>query len=273
MLLTLTREPNSIPPSKNALGSLGRAVLQQIRECGRAGLMLVLALYSIRYIFRRRARRETVMQMYVMGIKSLGVITTVALFIGMILALQAGLEMARWNREQYIGAGVMVTMLREMAPMMTGLILAACVGSSIAAQIGTMTVNEEIAALEVMSIDPIEFLMTPRVVAIVIMTPLLSFYSTMMGVFGGGVVGMTQLNVAWSRYWHYALEIARQRDLWVGLLKGAVYGMLIATLACHQGFNTTGGAVGVGFSTRRAVIASFLAILISGFFITKLFYV
>ena len=114
--------------------------------------------------------------------------------------------------------------------------------------------------------------MTPRLVAIVIMTPLLSFYSTIMGVIGGGLVGMTQLNVEWARYWNYALEYAELRDLYVGLLKGAVYGVIIATVSCHQGFNTTGGAVGVGFATRRAVVASFLSILVAGYFITQLFY-
>ncbi len=273
MLLNLTKEPTNTPPANNIFGSLGRFILFQISEVGRSVTMLLLAFFEMRRIYKRRARRETIIQMYIMGIKSLGVITTVAVFIGMILALQTGLELRRWNQEMYIGAGVMVTMLREMAPLMTGLILAACVGSSIAAQVATMTVNEEIAALEIMSIDPIEFLMTPRLLAILIMIPLLSFYTTIMGVTGGAVVGVTQLNVVWARYWDYALEYAVLRDLYVGLLKSCVYGVIIVMIACHQGFAATGGAVGVGFATRRAVVSSFLVILVAGYFITQMFYV
>jgi len=137
--------------------------------------MLLSAISSIRYSFTERARREVLSFMFTAGIKSLGVITIVAVFTGMILALQTGIELRRFNQEVFIGTAVMVSMLREMGPFMTAQILAACVGSSIAAQLGTMVVSEEVAALEIMSIDPVRFLVTPRLVAMCIMTPLLSF--------------------------------------------------------------------------------------------------
>jgi phospholipid/cholesterol/gamma-HCH transport system permease protein len=167
----------------------------------------------------------------------------------------------------------MVSMLREMGPFMTGLILAACVGSSIAAQVGTMVVNDEIAALEIMSIDPVRYLMTPRLAAMAVMTPVLSFYTCVMGMLGGGLVGMTQLNVSWSQYMTVALDYARTKDLFVGLFKALLFGVIITTVACYEGFSTTRGAVGVGMSTRRAVISSFLLILIVGYFVTRFFYV
>ena len=213
------------------------------------------------------------MQMFVAGIKSLGVITVVAVFTGMILALQTGLEMRKFNQEVFIGSAVMISLLREMGPFMTGLILAACVGSAMAAQLGTMVVSEEVAALETMSIDPVRFLFTPRLVAMALMTPLLAFYTCIMGVLGGGIVGATQLGVPWAAYIDNATRFAGVKDLYVGLLKSFLFGIIIATVSCHEGFSTTQGAVGVGMSTRRAVIISFLIILIVGYYVTRLFYV
>ncbi len=243
------------------------------RDTGRAILLLAEAVVCLRFMFARRSRREIVHQMFVGGIKSLGVITVVASFTGMILALQTGIEMRRFGQEVFIGAAVMVSMLREMGPFMTGLILAASVGSAIAAQMGTMVVSEEIAALELMSINPVRFLVMPRLVAMVIMTPLLSFYSCIMGVVGGGIVGMTQLGVPWSAYIDNATRFAENKDLLVGMLKAFLFGIIIVITACHQGFGTSQGAVGVGNATRRTVILSFLVILIVGYFVTRMFYV
>lgn len=252
---------------------MGRQVLGVTRDAGRALILLFEALLCIRTILTRRARRETILQMFIGGIKSLAVITVVAAFTGMILALQTGIEMRKFGQEVYIGAAVMVSMLREMGPFMTGLILAASVGSAIAAQMGTMVVSEEIAALELMSINPVRFLVMPRLVAMMIMTPFLSFYSCIMGVVGGGVVGMTQLNVPWSAYIDNAIRFAENKDLFVGMLKAFLFGIIIVITACHQGFGATQGAVGVGNATRRTVILSFLTILVAGYMITRAFYV
>jgi len=187
--------------------------------------------------------------------------------------LQTGLALRQFNQEVNIGTAVMVSMLREMGPFMTGLILAACVGSAIAAQLGTMVVSDEIAALEIMSINPVRYLVMPRLAAMLVMTPMLAFYTCIMGVVGGGIVGMTQLNVSWAAYIDNATSMAEVKDLYVGLFKAVVFGAIITISACHEGFSTTQGAVGVGFATRKAVIVSFLLILVAGYFITRLFYV
>ncbi len=187
----LTREPEYFPPSINTVGRIGRHALFLMRKLGQAIILLMLAITNIRYALTKRARREIVIQMFASGIRSLGVITVVAFFTGMILALQTGIALREFNQEVNIGTAVMVSMLREMGPFMTGLILAAAVGSSIAAQIGTMTISEEVAALELMGIDPVRFLVMPRLVAMMIMTPLLAFYTSIMGILGGGIVGMT----------------------------------------------------------------------------------
>ena len=269
----ITREPEFFPPSRNIFGSLGRGVVFAFRETGQATLLLFSAIVAMRFMFTKRSRREILVQMFVFGIKSLGVITVVAVFTGMILALQTGIELRKFNQEVNIGTAVMVSMLREMGPFMTGLILAACVGSAIAAQIGTMVVSEEIAALEIMSIDPVRYLVMPRLVAMLLVTPMLAFYMCIMGVIGGGVVGQTQLGVAWGAYIDNATRFADVKDLVVGLLKAFLFGGIITISACHTGFSTTQGAVGVGYSTRKAVIVAFLYILIVGYFVTRLFYI
>ncbi len=240
---------------------------------GRGFLLLWHSLLSIRYVFRKRERREVIVQMFTCGIKSLGVITVVALFSGMIMALQTGIEMMRFHLEENIGTAVMVSMLREMGPFMTGLILAASVGSAIAAQVGTMVVSEEISALETMSIDPVRFLVMPRLIAMAIMTPILSFYTCVTGVIGGGIVGVTQLGVPWWTYFDNSTLFATTKDLYVGLFKAFLFGIIIVIVACHEGFSASQGAVGVGIATRRSVIASFLAILIVGYFVTKICYI
>ena len=268
----IVREPEFFPPTANALGSIGRLVLFACRRAGQALILLGETVWSLRFVFTPRARREVVDQMFVYGIRSLGVITIVAVFTGMILALQTGIELRRFNQEVNIGTAVMVSMLREMGPFMTGLILAACVGSAMAAQIGTMTVNDEIASLEIMSIDPVRYLMTPRLAAMMVMTPILSFYTCMLGVLGGGLVGMTQINVPWDQYIKTAMDNASTKDLFVGLFKALLFGLMITVVSCYEGFTAVQGAMGVGRAVRRSVITSFLLVLIVGYFVTRFFY-
>ncbi|MCX7590961.1 MAG: ABC transporter permease [Kiritimatiellae bacterium] len=268
----ILQEPETLPAPKSFTARLGRMVLGTCRSTGRAGLLFLEAMWSLRHLTSRRSRQEVLVQMFLAGIKSLGVVTVVAIFTGMILALQTGIELRKFNQEVNIGGAVMVSMLREMGPFMTGLILAACVGSAFAAQLGTMAVSEEIAALEVMSISPVRFLVMPRLVAMAIMTPTLAFYTCIMGVVGGGLVGMTQLGVNWSQYIENATYFADVKDLYVGLLKAFLFGIIITVVSCHEGFSARQGAVGVGLATRKAVIECFLFILIVGYFVTRLFY-
>lgn len=242
------------------------------RNTGIAVLMLLEAFRDIPFMFSKRHRHDVLHQQFLTAIKSLGVITVVGLFTGMILALQTGLELRRYGQEVYIGSAVTVVMLREMGPFMTGLIIAASVGSAMSAQIGTMTVSEEIAALEVMAIRPVRYLVTPRLVAMITMMPLLTVYTNIVGVVGGSLVGQTQLGVSMTAYMDNATQFAANKDLYVGLLKSILFGIIIATVACHQGFATTQGAVGVGKATRRTVVISFLVILTVGYMITRLFY-
>ena len=240
---------------------------------GRAGRLMAESLaYLPRVLFNPGARRSMLAQLYVTGIRTLPVITVVGLFTGMILGLQVGLALSRFNQEIFLGATVMVTLIRELGPFVTGICLSACVGSAMAAELGTMKVNDEIAALEIMSIPPVRFLVAPRMAALLAMSPLLAFYACVLGVIGGGLVGYTQLNVPFSQYMASAMSMAEPKDLFTGMLKAVVFGAVICTVSCHEGFETRLGAVGVGKATQRSVIISFLMILMSGYMITRLFY-
>ena len=250
-----------------------RGVLRLFSSIGWAGVVLVKSVVCFPpVVLRSRARADLVAQLYATGIRTLPVVTVVALFTGMILSLQVGLELARFNQEMYLGAAVMLTLIREMAPFSCGICFAAMVGSAIAAELGTMKVNDEIDALVIMGISPIRFLVAPRVLALVLMAPLVAFYCCIIGTVGGGLVGATQLNVDFGQYMSSAMSMARDKDLFTGLLKALVFGLLIGVISAAAGLGTRHGAIGVGKSTQRAVIVSFLAILISGYMITRAFY-
>ncbi len=269
----ISHEPDHFEPPANTLGALGRIFLLALRNTGRALLMLGEATLMLRFVGSRRNRREVMNQLFAVGIKSLSVITVVALFTGMILALQTGLELRRFGQEVNIGTAVTVVMVREMGPFMTGLIIAASAGAAIAAQLGTMAVSEEVAALEVMSINPARFLVMPRLAAMIVMMPILTVYTNIIGIAGGGIVGQTQLGVDINAYFENARLYVENKDLYVGLFKALLFGFIITAVACYQGFSAKEGAVGVGHATRRTVIVSFLTILVVGYMMTRLFYV
>ncbi|HOE01450.1 MAG TPA: ABC transporter permease [Kiritimatiellia bacterium] len=268
----ITREPPYLEPPVNAIAALGRRVIASCQGSGRALMMLLGAVKYLPFMFSRRNRADVMQQCYLVGIKSLGVVSVVGLFTGMILALQLGLALRTFGQEWTIGTLVCNAMLREMGPFMTGLVVAASVGSAIAAQIGTMTVSEEIAALDVMGIDPLRYLMMPRLVALAAMTPLLALYMDMIGLFGGSVVGATMLGVSYESYFDGAFRYTHNKDLYVGLLKAFIFGVIVVCVSCYQGFITGEGAVGVGRATRRTVVVSFLLILTLGYFVTRLAY-
>ena len=240
---------------------------------GRAGVVMVQSIaFMPSVLLLRRGLSDLFDQLYATGIRSLPVVTVVSLFTGMILSLQVGLELAKFNQEIYLGAAVMITLVRDMAAFSCGICLAACVGSAIAAEIGTMKVNDEVDALLVMGIPPMRFLAAPRVLALVLMAPLLTFFCCIVGTVGGGLVGSTQLDVDFRQFASSAMTVVTTKDLFVGLLKAGVFGLLIGAISVAEGLGTSLGATGVGKSTQRSVIASFLAILVFGYMITRVCY-
>jgi len=196
----------------------------------------------------------------------------VAIFTGMVLALQSGIELARFRQEAGIGTLVAASMCREMGPVMTAYILAGLIGSTIAAEIGTMKVSEEIDAMEVMSINPISYLVLPRIAAMALVCPLLTIYTDLIGIIGGAAVGKFILGVNFTLYFRNAQEALTLNDIYSGLFKAVVFGITIALVGCGQGLKAEGGAAGVGKVTMKAVVVSFIAILVFDYFLTWLFY-
>lgn len=268
--MRISYEAEYYPETGNYISDLGRFVLLNIRNSGRGLLMLFEAFVFFPMCFRRW--KELVRQMFIVSIKSFGVVSLVALFTGMILSLQAGIELRDYGQEMRVGIVVAETMFREMGPFMAALILAACVGSAMAAELGTMAVSEEIAALQIMSVNPVYYLVMPRVLAMMIMCPALTIYTNIIGVIGGGAVAYSQLDVEWVVYYDYAKMYLDMREILVGLFKSVIFALIVSGVGCYQGISARGGAVGVGIATRRAVVISFLLIISMGYFITRSFY-
>lgn len=263
-------QPEHYEKSPNTVGTAGRRLLLLARNAGRALGITAEACRWLGHLPRRR--REIVRQMYVCGIKSFGVTSVVALFTGMVLALQAGLVLQDYGQQVQVGTLVSQTLCREMGPFMTALILAASVGSAMAAELGTMQVSEEIAAMHVMSVNPASYLVMPRLVAFVIMCPVLTIYTNIVGIVGGMLVARTQLDVSTVAYYSNALQYLQNKEVYVGLFKAVVFSVVIVTVACYQGFTARNGAAGVGRATRVTVVHSFLLVLVTGYVITRMFY-
>ena len=220
----------------------------------------------------RRSRAALLRQMFVCGIQPIPVTMVVTIFTGMILALNGGLSLERIDQESLLGPVVAVSMFREMGPFMTALILAASVGSAMAAEVGTMKVSEEIDALEVMSIDPARFLVLPRLLAMAIMTPALTMYVVIVGTLGGAVAAYYQYQVPFALFKSEALRYLELKDVYTGLFKAFIFGIVIATVGCSHGLRTRGGAIGVGQATRQTVVVSYLLIIVLGYYVTFLFF-
>ncbi len=268
----ITREQQYYEPPANAVAAVGRRVLESLQGTGRALVLLFDAILQVPYALSRKNRADVMQQCFVVGLKSLGVVTVVGAFTGMILALQMGLGLRLFGQEHLVSTLVCNGILREMGPFMAGLVVAASVGSAIAAQMGTMTVAEEIAALDVMGISVPRYLVMPRLVALGVMMPALTVYMDVVGLLGGAVVGATMLGVSPESYFDGVFRHTYNKDLYVGLFKAFIFGLVIVCVSCYQGFTTTEGAVGVGRATRRTVVVSFLLILTLGYFVTRLFY-
>ena len=256
----------------------GKYVGEAIKGGGYTVGILLKTIFLLPFIYRKW--KETREQMYFVGVRTLPVVLVVAVFTGMIVALQTGIELKRIGSSQSIATIVPISMCREMGPFITAIILAATVGSAMAAEIGTMSVSEEITALEVMSIDPIHFLVLPRIIGLSIMCVILTAFVDLVGIIGGGIVGQIHLGVDLEFYFSQALDalrptgktIALPKDLYVGLFKSFVFGITISSIGCSAGLRAKGGALGVGQAVQQAVKNSVIMIIIFGYIITWFFY-
>ncbi len=214
--------------------------------------------------------RDMVEQFDAIGVGSLTVVLLTGMFTGMVLALQSGITLDKFGARSMVGQLVSASMVKELGPVLTGLIVAGRVGSGIAAELGSMMVTEQIAALRALGTDPIRKLVLPRILAGLVMVPLLTIVATGIGMVGAWIVTVTQLKVASSVYWNSVVAGLYIQDVWMGLMKPFFIGLTIASIGCHVGMRTSGGTQGVGRATTNAVVASSVAVIAVDFLLTKL---
>jgi phospholipid/cholesterol/gamma-HCH transport system permease protein len=216
--------------------------------------------------------RELVRQMARVGVESLPVVILTSLFTGAVMALQMFATLRRMNAEGFVGTLVALAMVRELAPVISSLLIAGRCGSAMGAELGTMRVTEQIDALEVLATDPVHYLMVPRVWATVLMLPLLIVVADAVGIAGGYLVSVNYFGANPVSYMENTFRYMDYDDVTSGLIKAAVFGLIVAVIGCQKGYYTRGGAEGVGRATTAAVVLASIAILIVDFFLTKILY-
>lgn len=213
--------------------------------------------------------RIFVQQMNQIGVDSTPIILLVSFFTGAVFALQTGYAFRLFNAETLVGSTVGLTLTRELAPVFTALMVTARVGSSMAAELGTMRVTEQMDALESMAVSPFHYLVVPRVIATTVMVPLLTGLFNFVGFMGAYLVGVGLLEIPEGPFIYRTEYFVDTDDLFGGLFKAAIFGFLIALISCYQGYRTKGGAAGVGRATTRAVVISSVTILVVDYFLTQ----
>ena len=221
---------------------------------------------------RRFFPRNTLRQLLDIGYYSLPVVGLTTLFTGMVLALQSYTGFTRFNAESAIAGVVVLSMTRELAPVLAGLMVAGRVGAAIAAEIGTMRVTEQIDALVTLSVSPFKYLVAPRVIAGTLTLPLLVLIGDVIGVFGGYIVSVFNLGFAPGQYLEQTWRVMEPMDVGSGLVKAAVFGLIVSLMGCYHGYHSGRGAQGVGAATTNAVVSASILILIFNYLLTQVFF-
>jgi phospholipid/cholesterol/gamma-HCH transport system permease protein len=214
-------------------------------------------------------RHDIVEQFDQIGIGSMTVVLLTGFFTGAVLALQSGLTLDQFGARPVVGRLVSASMVKELGPVLTGLMLTGRIGSGIAAELGSMVVTDQINALRALGTDPIRKLVVPRMLAGFFMAPVLTVIADFVGMVGGWLVARFQLQVASGLYWSSITDSLYMQDIWMGIIKPFVLGFVIVSIACHVGLRTTGGTQGVGKSTTESVVAGSVAVIAVDFFLTR----
>jgi len=248
----------------------GRSILAFLTSLGGGAMILWQAILGVP-TGNVRARDRITEQMAVVGFESLPIVLITMLFGGMVLGLQTAKEFVLFGAGQYVGGVVAVSMAREIAPTLTGIVVAARIGSSFAAELGSMKITNQIDALRALASDPVRYLVTPRLIAAAIMLPILTMYAHVTGMLGGALVAINA-GVSSQSFLDSASSFLEIHDIAGGLLKTMVFGVIIAVTSCYIGLNTEGGAAGVGRSTTSAVVWSIVLLYGSNFLMSWMLY-
>ena len=252
------------------LQPIGRTILAFMTATGRLSMFTAI---SVSHCFRPPLYPRLILrQMVEIGFYSLPVVGLTAIFTGMVLALQSYTGFARFSAESAIPNVVIISITRELGPVLAGLMVAGRVGAAMAAEIGTMRVTEQIDALDTLATNPFKYLVAPRLIAGVTMLPLLVLVADTIGVFGGYLVSTAKLGFNPATYIQNTMEFLEFQDVFSGVVKAAVFGFIITLMGCYQGYNSKGGAQGVGMATTNAVVSASILILSTNYLITELFF-
>jgi phospholipid/cholesterol/gamma-HCH transport system permease protein len=254
----------------NFLQTIGRVFLAFLATAGRLSLFTINAVsHCVRPPFYFRIIGK---QMIEIGYYSLPVVGLTAVFAGMVLALQSYTGFARFSAEGAIANVVVLSITRELGPVLAGLMVAGRIGAAMAAEIGTMRVTEQIDALTTLSTNPMKYLVAPRLIAGFLMMPLLVLVADVIGVFGGYLVAVHKLGFNPSNYLQNTMDFLEFSDVVSGLVKASVFGFIITLMGCYHGYNSKGGAQGVGMATTNAVVSASILILCSDYILTEIFF-
>jgi len=252
------------------LDRLGKSVLFYVEELGKiVALFFSTLFWAVRPPLKLK---NIIKQMEFVGVKSIFVVVLTGGFTGMVMALQSYYGFRLFSAESMVGSTVALGMTRELGPVLTSLMVTARAGSAMAAELGTMRVTEQIDALYVMAANPIKHLIVPRIIASILMVPLLTVVSDFVGILGGYLVGVGLLNINEGVFVKNITRIVDIDDIMNGLVKAACFGLILSLIGCYKGFNTRGGAEGVGKATTEAVVLASISILVSDYFLTAIMF-
>lgn len=255
----------------NILQVLGHSVIKSLKNLGQLSNFTIEVLYK--FFTRGLYLKQAIKQLVEIGYYSLPVIGLTAIFTGAVLALQSYTGFSRMNAENSIASVVVLSITRELGPVLAGLMLAGRIGASIAAEIGTMKVTEQIDALYTLNTDPFKYLIIPRVIAAIIALPLLVCIADLIGIFGGYLVAVYKLGFEKHYFLRTAMKFLEFRDVFSGLVKAGVFGLIVSIVGCFYGYNSGKGAQGVGSATTTSVVYASILILLANYLITGLMFV
>jgi phospholipid/cholesterol/gamma-HCH transport system permease protein len=237
------------------------------------GGICLLGIKSILYIFIPPFKGAQMMsQMSTIGVNSLSIVSLCSLFTGIVLVFHSSYQLRQLGAEAFIAPLVALSMCRELGPVFTALVIAGRAGAAISAEVGTMKVTEQIDALETMATNPINYLVVPRLLALLVMLPILTIYANFIGIFGGYLVAVWKLGIPSTMYINATIDVLTLKDIFTGLFKSVFFALIICSVSCFQGLTTRGGAEGVGKSTTLAVVISFVLIIAANCLFTAFFY-
>ncbi len=260
---------------KNPIENIGRGTINLGQHISG---VLTLFFNTISWVvlgpFKGKAagRQSIFQQMVFAGVQSVIIVLFISLFTGIVIAMQSAYQLKQLGAIIYVAPMVSISMARELGPVFTALVVTGRVGSAITAELGTMKVSEQIEALETIALDPVRFLVVPRFLALLVMLPCLTIMSDIIGILGGLIVGVFNLQLNAYRYLTFSFDFMTWKDIWTGLFKSVFFAIIISMVACYVGLDTRGGAEGVGKATTISVVISFILIILFDCILTGLFY-